>query len=60
MYIPKIRRMVDAIQEIKSIDPETALTHRYIRTMVEKKKITTIKLKVMYLYLNYLEQIKVI
>ena len=24
MYIPKIRRMVDAIQEIKSIDPETA------------------------------------
>lgn len=43
MYIPKIRRMVDAIQEIKSIDPETALTHRYIRTMVEKKKITTIK-----------------
>ena len=34
MYIPKIRRMVDAIQEIKSIDPETALTHRYIRTMV--------------------------
>ena len=43
MYIPKIRRMVDAIQEIKSIDPETALTHRYIRTMVETKKITTIK-----------------
>lgn len=43
MYIPKIRRMVDAIQEIKSIDPETALTYRYIRTMVEKKKIATIK-----------------
>lgn len=35
--------MVDAFDEIKQLDSDTALTRRYIRTMVEQRKITVIK-----------------
>ena len=41
--IPKIRTIAEAIEEIKRIDPETAITARFIKEGIANGKIPIIK-----------------
>lgn len=41
--IPQMRTIEEAIKEIKSLDPKTAITKNYLRTLVVTGKIPVIK-----------------
>ena len=41
--LPKIRTIAEAIEEIKRIDPETAITARFIKEGIANGKIPIIK-----------------
>lgn len=41
--LPKIRTIAEAIEEIKRIDPETAITTRFIKEGIANGKIPIIK-----------------
>lgn len=43
MYIPRLRRMTDAIAHLKSIDPQTELTPHFLETLIYTEKITALK-----------------
>lgn len=43
MYIPKLRRINDALEELKSIDPDCPLTWYALRELCQKGYLTTIK-----------------
>lgn len=43
MYLPRLRKLSDAYEEIKRLDPETALTFRQLRSMAERRDLTILK-----------------
>lgn len=43
MYIPRLRYINDAVEEIREIDPESPITYDLIRNLIEDGKITKIK-----------------
>lgn len=40
MYIPRLRYINDAVEEIIEIDPESPITYDLIRNLIEDEKIT--------------------
>ena len=40
MYLPRLRKLSDAYDEIKRLDPQTALTSRQLRSMMERRDLT--------------------
>ena len=44
MYMPRFRRINDAIAEIKKYDPNTILKWRTIKSLITAKKLTALKL----------------
>ena len=43
MYLPRLRKLSDAYDEIKRLDPETALTCRQLRSMADRRDLTILK-----------------
>ena len=43
MYLPRLRKLSDAYDEIKRLDPETALTFRQLRSMADRRDLTILK-----------------
>lgn len=43
MYIPRLRYINDAVNEIREEDPESPVTYDLIRALIEDGKITKIK-----------------
>lgn len=43
MYLPRLRKLSDAYEEIKRLDPETALTFRQLRSMADRRDLTILK-----------------
>lgn len=43
MYIPRLRRINDVLDEMKKRDPKTALKWRTIQSMIKQGEITSIK-----------------
>ena len=43
MYIPRLRRISDTLNEIKSLDPQSVLTRHFIEELIHKKEITALK-----------------
>ena len=43
MYIPRLRRISDAINEIKKADPESIITYYTIIKLIEVGKLTALK-----------------
>lgn len=43
MYIPRLRRINDVLDEMKKRDPKTALKWRTIQSMIKQGDITSIK-----------------
>ena len=43
MYIPKLRRIAEALKEIKKQDPDTVLTRHFIEELIHKNEITALK-----------------
>ena len=43
MYIPKLRRISDALKEIKEKDPDTVLTRHFIEELIHSNEITALK-----------------
>lgn len=43
MYIPRLRRIPDALKEIKSIDPDCPLSWYSLRELCKKGHLTTMK-----------------
>lgn len=43
MYIPKLRRISDALKELKEIDPDCPLTWYSLRELCLKGHLTTLK-----------------
>ena len=44
MYMPRLRKINDAIKEIKQIDPNTPLKRRTIKMLINAGMLTTLKL----------------
>ena len=44
MYMPRLRKINDAIKEIKQIDPNTPLKHRTIKMLINAGMLTALKL----------------
>ena len=40
MYLPRLRKLSDAYNEIQRLDPQTALTYRQLRSMMERRDLT--------------------
>ena len=40
MYLPRLRKLSDAYDEIKRLDPQTALTSRQLRSTMERRDLT--------------------
>lgn len=43
MYIPRLRRISDALKEIKKNDPDTVLTRHFIEKLIHKNEISVLK-----------------
>lgn len=43
MYIPRLRKIPQAVREIKALDKNTAITEYLVRQLIKKKQITAIK-----------------
>lgn len=43
MYIPRLRYINDAVEEIREVDPESPITYELIRNLIENGKITKMK-----------------
>ena len=43
MYIPRLRRISDTLNEIKRLDPQSVLTRHFIEELIHKKEITALK-----------------
>ena len=43
MYIPRLRRISDAVKEIKEVDPESIITYCAIKKLIVSGKITAMK-----------------
>lgn len=44
MYLPKLRRINNALSEIKSLDPESDLSWKLIKRMINDSTLTALKL----------------
>lgn len=44
MYFPRLRKINDALKEIKQVDPNTPLKWRTIRSLIKAGQLTTFKL----------------
>ena len=43
MYIPRLRRISDVLEEIKSKDPKNQIRWRTIKRLIQEGKITALK-----------------
>ena len=43
MYVPRLRRIPNAVKEIKAADPQSEITYSLIKELVTSGKITTMK-----------------
>lgn len=43
MYLPRLRRVNDALKEIKESDPNSMLTYRMLIALMKEGKITSLK-----------------
>ena len=43
MYIPRLRRMSDAIDELRKTDPVSALTPHFLETLIYSQQLTQLK-----------------
>lgn len=43
MYLPRLRRVHDALKEIKDADPNSMLTYRMLIELMKEGKITSLK-----------------
>ncbi len=43
MYLPRLRRISDAIKEIKTVDPDSVLTRYFIEELIHRNQLTAMK-----------------
>ena len=43
MYVPRLRRIPDAVKEIKAADPRSEITYSLIKELITSGRITTMK-----------------
>ena len=43
MYVPRLRRISDAVKEIKATDPRSEVTYGLIKELITSGRITTMK-----------------